>query len=235
MPSQRINQERKGDIEMELIERNSDAKKRAGAPFFSSRRERWQILVAATLCCVAISLGGGRKDLVPAWIFLLIVWGVRLNAVGCALCLVAGVWGVIVHKRDTRERAEAVDLIYLSLVMSPLPVAFGIYTYADEVLPFLARVLGLYGMRGVIFGVVVGFGFCAHLWKRKNQYTYGMGEVIFACMATAFIAFRIIPGQSVLSQWVALGGAAYVVARGMNNIVEAKKVMLSTIAAANTR
>jgi hypothetical protein len=41
--------------------------------------------------------------------------------------------------------------------------------------------------------------------------------------ATGFIALRIVPGGSLLSQWIALGGASYVVARGLNNIEDAKK------------
>lgn len=156
----------------------------------------------------------------------------RLALLLITTVLVLGLWITVVRTiRSTREqnsRREDFKLIVgtliriLAIIGGPVSVVFIFSFYGDRILPFLGRILGLYGTRVVIFCVVVGFGISAHVWKRKNQYTYGFGEVLFACMATGYIAFRIVPGQSVLSQWIALMGAAYVIARGLNNISDAK-------------
>ena len=70
---------------------------------------------------------------------------------------------------------------------------------------------------------VIGVGFGAHRWKRKSKFTYGVGEAIFGSLAAIFIVFRTGTTLSLLSQWIGLGGAAYIIARGLNNAVEAKE------------
>jgi hypothetical protein len=76
---------------------------------------------------------------------------------------------------------RSIRLLGAFAVASFLLVAADRYTDIRWILPFLTRVLGLYGMRFAVFCAVVGLGFLAHAWKQKNQYTYGFGEVLFAC------------------------------------------------------
>jgi hypothetical protein len=85
-------------------------------------------------------------------------------------------------------------------------------------------------MRCVAFLCVVGFGVIAHIWKQQNQRTYGMSEVLFGIAAASFITFTLAPDKSFLSQWIGLGGAAYIVARGLNNVAEAKAKVLRVAA-----
>lgn len=126
-------------------------------------------------------------------------------------------------KQDEPLKEIGVTIGYIAATSAPVLVAYVIATYGEKILPALNLALGLYGTRFLIFCTVIAFGIGAHSWKQRDQKTYGLGEMIFAITATGFIAFRIVPGQSLLSQWVALGGSAYVVARGMNNFTEAKE------------
>ena len=190
---------------------------------YEIRNDIWKLFGLSALACSIVLLTDVRTELFHGWIGAIILWAFGVNAAVCSFMLLTGVIGIILSKGNRARKNDSQGLIRAAFVYSPFLIGFCIATYGDRVLPFLARVLGLYGMRCVVLGAVIGFGFCAHFWKRKHQYTYGVGELIFACMATAFIAFRIIPGQSVLSQWVALGGAAYVIARGLNNVSEAKE------------
>jgi hypothetical protein len=62
------------------------------------------------------------------------------------------------------------------------------------------------------------------MWvKEKNLWRYGMVEIAFGVAASISITFRMNLNQSVLAQWVALVGCAYVVARGLNNLGEARR------------
>ncbi len=90
------------------------------------------------------------------------------------------------------------------------------------ILPKLIPLFGLYGLRLLICVVVVIFGFAAHFWKRANQYTYGIGEIFFGILGAAYVTFTIQSEKLLLSQWAALIGTAYVIARGLNNRSEAR-------------
>jgi hypothetical protein len=112
---------------------------------------------------------------------------------------------------------------YVLMVAIVFGVPLMLRPYKNQILPTMVKVLGLYGTRLFICAVVLGLGVVVHWWKRKDQYTYGVGEFVFGVAVTVFITFSITPGQSVLSQWVGLGGAAYVIARGLSNRAEARE------------
>ena len=198
---------------------------------YSGTNETWKLFGISIAASSLVLVKEIRTEFSHGW-GAFMFWGIGMMAASSLLMLLGGLFSIIFSKGNRERRKEALALIKAAFPFSPSLIAFCIATYGDRVLPFLTRVLGLYGMRSVVLGTVIGLGFCAHFWKRKYQYTYGVGELIFACMATAFIASRIVPGQSVLSQWVALGGAVYVIARGLNNISEAREKAIKAEASA---
>lgn len=102
-------------------------------------------------------------------------------------------------------------------------------THGTNGLSVLTRLFGLYGMRVFVGVVVVGCGIAGYFWKRKNQYSYGLGEIVFGVLVIFYVTFRIEPGNSYLSQWSALVGSAYVIARGLNNRADGRaKLAAST-------
>jgi hypothetical protein len=68
---------------------------------------------------------------------------------------------------------------------------------------------------------IIAVGAGAHFFKKRNKMRYGQTEVLFGGASAVKIATGMHPGESLFSQWVALAGAAYVVARGLNNWSEA--------------
>ena len=70
---------------------------------------------------------------------------------------------------------------------------------------------------------VLGFGYAAHWFKTKSQYWYGCSEVAMATALALNVARGMNPGEPMFSRWAALVGTAYIVARGLSNISDAKK------------
>jgi hypothetical protein len=126
------------------------------------------------------------------------------------------------HYRQTKQFLKLRDMVIgvLGAIVGSV-IAEVVVTHSAEILRTLTRLLGLYGMRAFIAILVIGFGVAAYWWKRKSQRSYGIGEVIFGSIAAVFITFGISPERSLFSQWVGLGGAAYIIARGLNNVSEA--------------
>jgi hypothetical protein len=50
-------------------------------------------------------------------------------------------------------------------------------------------------------------------------------EVIFGTMSGFSIAFGITPDRATLVQWASLVGCSYVVARGLSNMYEGKRIV----------
>jgi len=99
--------------------------------------------------------------------------------------------------------------------------------YAPEGFALASRVLGLYGAQAGVGVAVIACGVGAHRFKQKKQHWYGMVEVAFGALGGLSICFTLLPGQTLFSQWVALMGCVYVIARGLNNIAEAKATMMA--------
>jgi len=90
---------------------------------------------------------------------------------------------------------------------------------------FASHILGIYGAQSTTAAAVIVAGVCAHWFKQKKQKWYGMVEVAFGGVAGWSICFTLAPGQALFSQWAALVGCAYVIARGLNNWAEANEKM----------
>lgn len=97
------------------------------------------------------------------------------------------------------------------------------FTHGRDLFAFLYQTLGRFGAQASVACAVLVVGGLAHMFKQRNQLWYGILEVGFAGGCAASIASGMSPHEALFSQWAALGGAAYVVARGLNNISEAKR------------
>jgi hypothetical protein len=68
---------------------------------------------------------------------------------------------------------------------------------------------------------VIIFGFLAFLFKRRNQFWYGMIEACFGVTSAITLAFSVLPSDMHMPQWASLAGCVYVIARGMSNVSNA--------------
>lgn len=89
-------------------------------------------------------------------------------------------------------------------------------------------VLGLHGTQLLAVVLVVLIGFAASKFKQRSKLYYGIVEVLFGMISSIAVVSRVnftpLPvSQMTLAQVAALVGSVYVVARGFNNIQEAKK------------
>jgi hypothetical protein len=119
-------------------------------------------------------------------------------------------------KRPTPRRIIAGFLIAIPLaifgpaVIGPVEEKFG------GLLQFMM-------VRVALAVAIITIGAGAHVFKSRNKLRYGQTEVLFGGASAVKIATGMRPGESLFSQWVALAGAAYVVARGLNNWSDALK------------
>lgn len=127
-----------------------------------------------------------------------------------------------------------------SLLESIAALGFGIalaQTFKHGRALYVAMILAL-GPHIVQIGIgviVVGFGIGAHWFRRLNQRWYGMVEVVFGAVSGFTIAFSMIPSRPAPSQWASLVGCAYVVARGLNNMSDAKAKLNTRTSAASRK
>jgi uncharacterized membrane protein HdeD (DUF308 family) len=96
--------------------------------------------------------------------------------------------------------------------------------YGPRLFALTSRLVGPYAAQIGVGVTVIALGVGAHKFKQRKQDWYGMVDVAFGSIGGLSICFTLSPGQTILSQWVGLTGCAYVIARGLNNISEAKKV-----------
>ena len=94
-------------------------------------------------------------------------------------------------------------------------------------LRYVAKKAGAHFTQMLVAGIVVGAGWGAARFKQQNQRWYGYVEVFFAIMSAIAIVSRtnfaaVEFAALSLAQYGALVGSAYVVARGLTNIQEAK-------------
>jgi len=75
--------------------------------------------------------------------------------------------------------------------------------------------------RSILAAIVVSIGVGAYYFKKTNQLRYGQSEVIFGIISSFTISSRPNFDLKSLPQIVAFTGAAYIVARGLNNWAEA--------------
>lgn len=132
----------------------------------------------------------------------------------------------VVARKPARTGVDKMTFLF-ALIETAFLVGTGVASvlqlkYHVSLFAVLTRLVGLHLAQLIAAAAVVVLGVCAHWFKRMNQQWYGLCEVLFA-MAVAFqVASSMQPGLTALSQWATLGGATYVVARGLNNISDAR-------------
>ncbi|HZY62161.1 MAG TPA: hypothetical protein VFE38_06500 [Edaphobacter sp.] len=66
-------------------------------------------------------------------------------------------------------------------------------------------------------------GILAYWAKRRWQYHYGFAEICFAAVSAWHLAAGLSTHEVLLSRWVALIASAYIAARGVGNMADAKR------------
>jgi hypothetical protein len=89
--------------------------------------------------------------------------------------------------------------------------------------PVVARFLGDYGTKLLVTTCIVGLGLLAYEFKKRDQLFYGRVEICFGIASAITLAFSSKPNEMHLTQWASLVGAAFVIARGRNNISDARR------------
>jgi hypothetical protein len=127
---------------------------------------------------------------------------------------------LIMRALVTASRRDAIIGFTGSTGVIVIALVLGIY--GESLFKFLSDVIGLHGAQGVAAVTVIALGSLASYFKKKELLWYGTVEVFFGVVTAVKVASGLTPGEILLSQWTALVAAAYIVARGLNNISDAR-------------
>jgi len=136
------------------------------------------------------------------------------------------------QRKDLRQIFREHFVEYLLVIAVALVGKFGaspIEHYITQAYIAAVGVIGLYGTQFLIGAGIVSLGLFAHWFKGKNQRVYGIIEVLFGSLSAFAIAFSLPGDQISLTEYASLIGSSYVVARGMNNMSEAKMRLTAAI------
>lgn len=128
---------------------------------------------------------------------------------------------VLASKKPRKLRPIIFPSIWFSGVIFTLLLSFNL---VKPLAVFLMQAIGLRTFQLVIATGAVILGYAAHAFKQRNKKLYGRCEVVFAILY-AIKSSDSIDGTRLnqLALWTAVLGSMYVVARGLNNISDAKK------------
>lgn len=141
------------------------------------------------------------------------------------------------RKEALRSAGESLLQIVVSSVLA-LGMTF-VFAEAQQhgakLFTYLGKFLGIRGAQIVLIVGVCVAGWFAHEYKRRQQIRYGMLEVLFGVVSTVTVGLSMIPGNSTLTQGVALVGSGYVIARGLNNVRDGRseKLRIEAVLATN--
>ncbi len=129
-------------------------------------------------------------------------------------------WEAENPRHDSSPGSWKGDLLVAAIVIGFLLVYAGMSRLFS--IPTVRHGLGTYWSRALLSLVVIAAGFVAFRFKNANQILYGRVEVAFGMASCLNVALRSPIESSLLAQWSALIGSAYVVSRGLNNISDAR-------------
>ncbi len=122
-----------------------------------------------------------------------------------------------------KVQAWIVSSLFCMAVFLAADVIVAIEPYLVRTYLWSMRTIGLEATQLLLGGVVVALGRGAYVFKRDNQYLYGIVEVLFAFVAAVITARQMKAGGDWSPQVSALIGAVYIVSRGMGNIKEGQE------------
>jgi len=114
------------------------------------------------------------------------------------------------------ERLVVVVMFFLAWAM------LIVFRLVYLMLPAAVRFLGDYGAKLLVATCIVALGFLAYEFKKRDQLLYGRIEICFGIASGITLAFSSMPNEMHVTQWASLVGSAFVIARGRNNISDAK-------------
>ena len=160
-----------------------------------------------------------------------------LHSVDLQVVFIAGTILLSVFAYEVwRGNEEPIELLkwLVLFVVSLLILTFGTILEKRQktIAQFLFEKIGIHLTQVLTAVIVVAVGFGAHRFKQVNKLWYGRNEVLFGVISAVFVVSRIDFGavefkSLSLAQFGTLVGCAYVVARGLNNVSEAKAERLS--------
>ena len=110
-------------------------------------------------------------------------------------------------------------LLGLTAIVAGAAAKKGVDSHA---LPHFVNRIGIHKTQAIIALVAISLGWLAHYFKTRWQYRYGVAEVCFAAVSAWNLAHGLSTQEALLSRWVALIASAYIAARGLGNIADAK-------------
>lgn len=104
-------------------------------------------------------------------------------------------------------------------------VAFLMMGHGEQIYHASINEFGLHVTQILVSIAIVGLGVAGHFFKRWNLGLFGLVEMVFATAAVFGVARTLTPQKLLLAQWATLGGFAYVVLRGWDNLWEYRQTM----------
>jgi hypothetical protein len=135
---------------------------------------------------------------------------------------------VVLSYGHVQDKKFLLKSYLIAVSFTGLVVALVSIPHLDRhVLRFFVSIFGLHLTQLLAAALVIVLGWLAHRFKSWNKPWYGYVEVAVAAVSAIAVVSRlnlaaIDVGSLTLAQYATLVGAAYVVARGLNNITEAK-------------
>jgi hypothetical protein len=131
----------------------------------------------------------------------------------------------VIEERDKLKkqlkRSYIASIISFGIAALSVGMTF-LEKYHPDLFASLERGIGSYASRILVSVVVILLGVGAYYFKRYSQLWYGSVEVIVGAASGISIAIGLRPNESMFSRWAALAGCVYVIARGLNNISDAR-------------
>ncbi len=93
---------------------------------------------------------------------------------------------------------------------------------AEDLFPALISAVGVTNTEFIVAAAVIALGILAFEFKRRNQMMYGLFEIAFGVASAFAVIAKMKPEVTSVSDWTALAGCVYIVARGISNASDAR-------------
>jgi hypothetical protein len=154
-----------------------------------------------------------------------IIIGSAMAAVASLIKIPISVAGLSLGKPPTKKElfveycqvigAVALLFVFIDLILLSTP-------YGVVFIEYLMRKLGVRAAQLFVSVVVLILGSLAYWFKLKKQVWYGVVEIAFAASAAVIAARQLKPGTEWAGPIATLGGAVYIVNRGLENVAKGR-------------